>query len=57
MAMMSVVRQLEGTLDVNDLMLIMSIALFMPLRQAIPLAAQIVYSRINDCHRSTYRNA
>jgi hypothetical protein len=34
-------------LDLNDLLLVISIALFVPLRVAFPLAAQIVSRRIN----------
>lgn len=45
--MMSLVRQMRGTLDLNDLLLMISIALFVPLRLALPLAAQIVSTRIN----------
>jgi hypothetical protein len=55
-AMMNVLREIRETLNLNDLMLIMSIALFIPLRQALPLAAQILCKRINDCLRS-YRDA
>jgi hypothetical protein len=50
--MMNVLREIRETLNLNDLMLIMSIALFIPLRQALPLAAQILCKRINDCLRS-----
>ena len=46
-AMMNLVRQMRGTLSLNDLLLIMSIALSIPLRLAIPLAVEIVSRRIN----------
>jgi hypothetical protein len=49
--MMNLMRQMRGTLDLNDLLLIMSIGLSIPLRLAFPLAAQIVSRRIN--HRLT----
>jgi hypothetical protein len=45
--MMNLLRQIRGALDLNDLLLIMSIALFLPLRLAFPLAAQIVGKRLN----------
>ena len=45
--MKNFLRQIRETLDLNDLLLIMSIALFVPLRLAFPLAAQIVGKRIN----------
>lgn len=45
--MMNLVRQMRGTLSLNDLLLIMSIALSIPLRLAIPLAVEIVSRRIN----------
>jgi hypothetical protein len=46
--MMDLVRQtLRRTLDVNDLLLIISIALSIPLRVALPLVAQIVRTRMN----------
>lgn len=46
--MMDLVRQtLRRTLDVNDLLLIISIALSIPLRVALPLMAQIVRTRLN----------
>jgi len=46
--MMNLVRQtLRRTLDVNDLLLIISIALSIPLRLALPLVAQIVSMRMN----------
>jgi hypothetical protein len=54
--MMNVLREIRETLNLNDLMLIMSIALFIPLRQALPLAAQFLCRRINDC-LSSYRDA
>jgi hypothetical protein len=44
--MMNLMREIRGTLDLNDLLLIISIALFVPLRLAFPLAAQIVSRRI-----------
>jgi hypothetical protein len=44
--MLKLVRQIRGTLNLNDLLLIMSIALFLPLRLAFPLTAQIVSGRI-----------
>jgi hypothetical protein len=46
-AMMNLVRQMRGTLSLNDLLVIMSIALSIPLRLAIPLAVEIVSRRIN----------
>jgi hypothetical protein len=46
--MMNLVKQtLRQTLDVNDLLLIISIALSIPLRLAVPLVAQIVSMRMN----------
>ena len=45
--MMNLVRQMRGTLSLNDLLLIMSIALSIPLRLAVPLAVEIVSRRIN----------
>jgi len=45
--MMNLVRQMRGTLTLNDLLLIMSIALSIPLRLAFPLAVEIVSRRIN----------
>jgi hypothetical protein len=45
--MMNLVRQMRGTLNLNDLLLIMSIAFSIPLRHAFPLAAEIVMRRIN----------
>jgi hypothetical protein len=44
--MMNLMREIRGTLDLNDLLLIISIALFVPLRLAFPLAAQIASRRI-----------
>ena len=45
--MMNLVRQtLRRTLDLNDLLLIISIAVSIPLRLALPLAAQIVSMRM-----------
>jgi hypothetical protein len=46
-AMMNLVRQMRGTLNLNDLLLIMSLALSVPLRLACPLVAEIVRMRIN----------
>jgi hypothetical protein len=46
-AMMNLVRQMRGTLNLNDLLLIISIALSIPLRLAFPLAFEIVSRRIN----------
>ena len=45
--MMNLVRQMRGTLTLNDLLLIMSIAFSIPLRLAFPLAVEIVRRRIN----------
>jgi hypothetical protein len=45
MAMMNLIRQVRGARNLNDLLLIVSIALFIPLRLAFPLAVQIVLSR------------
>ena len=46
--MMDLVRQtLCRTLDVNDLLLIISIAFSIPLRVALPLVVQIVRTRLN----------
>ena len=46
--MMNLVKQtLRQTLDVNDLLLIISIALSIPLRLAVPLVAQMVSMRMN----------
>ena len=42
MAMMNLFRQVRGTLNLNDLLLIASIAFFIPLRLAFPLAIQLV---------------
>jgi hypothetical protein len=44
--MMNLMRQMRGTLNLNGLLLIMSVALFLPLRLAFPLAAQIVRRRM-----------
>jgi len=46
-AMMNLVRQMRGTLNLNDLLLIISIALSIPFRLAFPLAVEIVSRRIN----------
>lgn len=46
-AMMDLVKQIRGTLTLNDLLLIMSIAFSIPLRLAFPLAVEIVSRRIN----------
>jgi hypothetical protein len=46
-AMMNLVRQMRGMLSLNDLFLIMSIALSIPLRLAVPLAVEVVSRRIN----------
>ena len=54
--MMNFVKQMSGTLNLNDLLLIVSIALSIPLRLAFPLAAEIVSRRINEC-RSGDRDA
>lgn len=43
--MMNLFRQVRGTLNLNDLLLIVSIAFFIPLRLAFPLAVQIVVRR------------
>jgi len=45
--MMDFMRQMRGTVGLHDLLLIISIALSIPLRLALPLAVQIVCSRIN----------
>ena len=45
--MMNLVRQMRGTLNLNDLLLIMSIAFSIPLRLAFPLVVEIVRMRIN----------
>jgi hypothetical protein len=45
--MMNLVRQMRGTLTLNDLLLIVSIALSIPLRLAFPLVVEIVSRRIN----------
>ena len=45
--MMGFKRQMRGTIGLHDLLVITSIALSIPLRLAVPLAAQIVCSRIN----------
>jgi hypothetical protein len=48
-AMTNLVRQMSGSLNLNDLLLIVSIAVFVPLRLALPLAVQIVLAkRINN---------
>jgi hypothetical protein len=44
--MMNLMRQMRGTLNLNDLLLIVSLTLFLPLRLAFPLAAQIVRRRM-----------
>jgi hypothetical protein len=44
--MTDVLRQMRG-LDLHDLLLIIAIALSIPLRLALPLAAQLVSSRID----------
>ena len=46
--MMNFVKQMGGTLNLNDLLLIVSIALSIPLRLAFPLAAELVSRRINE---------
>jgi hypothetical protein len=46
-AMMNFVKQMGGTLNLNDLLLIMSIALSIPLRLAFPLVVEIVRRRID----------
>jgi hypothetical protein len=46
-AMISLMRQMRGTLNLNDLLFIISIALSTPLRLAFPLAVEIVSRRIN----------
>lgn len=47
--MTNLVRQVSGVLDLNDLLLIVSIAVFVPVRLAFPLAVQIVLAkRINS---------
>ena len=46
--MMNLIRQMRGTLNSKDLLLIISIALFIPFPLAVPLAARIVNNRIND---------
>jgi hypothetical protein len=50
--MMNLMREIRGTLDLNDLLLIISFALFVPLRLAFPLAAQIVSRRIINIYRT-----
>jgi hypothetical protein len=45
--MINVMRQMRGTLNLNDLLLIVSLALFLPLRLAFPLATQIMSMRIS----------
>jgi hypothetical protein len=45
--MMDFMRQIRGTIGLHDLLLLTSIALSIPLRLAVPLAAQIVCSRIS----------
>ncbi|SLM49786.1 protein of unknown function [Nitrospira japonica] len=45
--MMDLMRHMRGTIGLHDLLLLTSIALSIPLRLAVPLAAQIVCSRIN----------
>ena len=45
--MINVIKQIRGTLNLNDLLLIISVALFLPLRLAFPLATEIVSMRIN----------
>jgi hypothetical protein len=44
---MNLVTQMRGMLNLNDLLLIMSIALSVPLRLAVPLVVEIVSRRIN----------
>ena len=44
--MMNLMRKMQGTLNLNDLLLIISVALFLPLRLAFPLATQMVSMRI-----------
>jgi hypothetical protein len=46
--MMNLVRQMRESLNIKDLLLIISIALFIPFPLALPLAARIVNNRIND---------
>jgi hypothetical protein len=46
--MMNLVRQMRESLNLKDLLLIISIALFIPFPLALPLAARIVNKRIND---------
>jgi hypothetical protein len=45
--MMNLVRQMRGILNLNDLLFIMTIALSIPLRLAVPLAVEIVSRRMN----------
>jgi hypothetical protein len=45
--MMNLVREIRGTLSLNDLLLIMSIAFSIPLRLAVPIAVEIVSRRMN----------
>jgi hypothetical protein len=47
MAMVILMKQMRETLDLNDLLLIISIGLFVPFRLSFPLAAKIVSRRIN----------
>jgi hypothetical protein len=46
--MTNLLRQMRGRLDLHDLLLIVSIALSIPLRLALPLA-QMVCRRIDIC--------
>ena len=46
--MMNLLRQMRGSLNAKDLLLIISIAVFMPFPLALPLAARIVNNRLND---------
>lgn len=45
--MMNLMRQMDGTLSLHDLLLIIAIALSFPLRLTFPLVAEIVSRRIN----------
>jgi hypothetical protein len=45
MAMMKLYRQVRETLNLNDVLLMVSILFFIPLRLAFPLAVQIVVKK------------
>ena len=49
--MMSIMRQMRGALSLNDLLLIIITAIFIPLPLAFPLTARVVSRRMNQPYR------